>query len=150
VLPVAARQRRGEDKCLYVLSGRRQAGDAIEFLTDVWEFTPRTEAWRRCADAPRCVMAGAGCEWGASYIVVLSGDDGTRFHQTDELRDRHPGFPREVLAYDVAAGRWTWLGPSPQNQVTTTAVMWNGRIIVASGEVRPRVRTPKVWSIGPE
>lgn len=147
---VAARQRHSDDLCLYVISGRRQSGDAVEFLTDVWEFTPSTSIWRRCADAPHCVMAGAGSEWGSSQIVVLSGDDGSRFHQTDELRDRHPGFPREVLAYDVAADRWTSLGPSPQNQVTTTAVEWNGKIILASGEVRPRVRTPAVWSISPE
>ncbi len=30
----------------------------------------------------------------------------------------------------------------PQNQVTTIPVMWDGRIIIASGEIRPRVRSP--------
>ncbi len=41
------------------------------------------------------------------------------------------------------------LGATPQNQVTTIPVLWEDRIIIASGEVRPRVRTTAVWSVAP-
>lgn len=37
----------------------------------------------------------------------------------------------------------------PANHVTTIPVMWEGRIVIASGEIKPRVRSPKVWSIAP-
>jgi hypothetical protein len=81
--------------------------------------------------------------------LVLSGDDGSLFDRTDELKDDHPGFPKEALAYHTITDTWTSLGAIPANQVTTTAVRWNERIIIASGEVRPRVRTAAVWSVAP-
>jgi SSS family transporter len=146
---ITARQHNGYEECLYVLSGRAPAGKDIQFLTDMWEFTPQTSAWRRRADVPRCVMGGTGIGFGQSHLFVLGGDDGARFHQTDELQDRHPGFPRESLAYHTITDTWTSAGTSPQNQVTTIPVLWNGRMVVASGEVRPRVRTPSVWSVAP-
>jgi SSS family transporter len=142
-------QHNGYDDCLYVLSGRRQDGDQVRFLTDVWEFTPKTRQWRRRTDAPRCVMAGTGMGYGQSHIFVLGGADGSLFAQTDALKDDHPGFPKEALAYHTITDTWTSAGPLPQNQVTTVPVMWDGRMVIASGEIRPRVRTPSVWSAVP-
>ncbi len=178
-LCLAAAQRRGGAFKLYVISGRRQkqgvqglAGivllrDAYEFdpaRYDAAAFDPKTgryagqgrfaKPWRRCADAPYCVMAGAAAAIGRSRIIVLSGADGSHIRrmveQHIEMKDYpHPGFPRRVLAYDTEADRWTTLAASPANQVTTPAVWWSGRIILAGGEIRPRVRTRAVWAIRP-
>ncbi|MEP0343461.1 sodium:solute symporter, partial [Rhodopirellula bahusiensis] len=57
------------------------------------------------------------------------------------------GFPKKPFAYHTITDTWTETGTSPANQVTTTAVHWNDSIVVASGEIRPRVRTPSVYQI---
>ncbi len=146
---ITAAQHNGYEDCVYVMSGRRQEGEKIQFLTDVWEFTPRTGRWRQRAELPRPVLAGTAMGFGQSHIFVLGGDDGALFFKADELKDGHPGFPREALTYHTITDTWTSAGEMPQNQVTTIPVLWNGRAVIASGEVRPRVRTPKVWSVAP-
>ena len=93
------------------------------------------------------MTAGTGIGFGQHNIFVLGGDDGSLFTKTEELKDRHPGFRKEALVYDTVADSWASAGPTPQNQVTTIPVVWDDRIIIASGEVRPRVRTPAVWEI---
>ena len=148
-LNLTVHQHNGYNDCIYVMSGRRQNGDDVEFLKEVWEYTPKTAVWRSRADLPRSVMAGTGIGFGQSHIFVLGGDDGSLFFKADELRDNHPGFPKTALAYHTITNTWTNAGPIPQNHVTTVPVMWNDRIIIASGEVRPRVRTASIWSIGP-
>lgn len=138
-------------------------------LRDVYEFNPQhydpgafdvrnrmysgtdrfAQPWRRRADVPYCVMAGTGAAIGQSHIFVLSGADGTLMARADELKLEHPGFPKRVLAYHTITDTWIEAGPSPANQVTTPAALWNGRVILASGEIKPRVRTPAVWAIEP-
>jgi solute:Na+ symporter, SSS family len=142
-------QHNGYHDCVYVMSGRRQEGDGVQFLTDVWEFTPRTGGWRQRAELPRPAVAGTGIGYGQSHILVLGGDDGRLFFETDRLRDQHPGFPRTALAYHTITDSWASAGETPENLVTTTAVMWDGRIVIASGELRPRVRSASIWSVQP-
>ena len=138
-------------------------------LRDVYEFNPQhydsagfdatggdyrgtgqfAEPWRRRADVPQCVMAGPAAAIGQAHIFVLGGDTGRLASQADGLKLDHPGFPRTVFAYHTITDTWIDAGQSPANQVTTPAVQWNGSVIVASGEVKPRVRTPKVWAVTP-
>ena len=144
---ITAAQNNGAEESVYVMSGRRQVGGNVQFLRDVWEFSPTYETWRQRKELPRSVCAGTGVGYGDRSILVLSGDDGSLFDSTDELKDRHPGFVKEALSYDTIDDNWVFMGTTPQNQVTTIPVVWDGSIIVASGEVRPRVRTTSVWSI---
>lgn len=149
---LTVQQHDGFNDSVYVISGRRPAdldGDGMEFLKDVWQYTPATGIWRRRSDAPRCVMAGTAIPQGQSHLFVLGGDDGSLFSQSDQLRDDHPGFPKQALAYHTITDTWTSAGAMPLNQVTTTAVHWDGAIVIPSGEWRPRVRSPKVWRITP-
>jgi SSS family solute:Na+ symporter len=171
---IASAQHNGTTDCLYVISGRRMnAGEEgnpqVQFLTDVYEFTPavyepekynlqtdtytgKVNPWRKRTDIPRCVMAGTAISVGQSHIVVLGGDDGSLYHKVDELKDDHPGFPKEALIYHTITDTWTSAGSIPINHVTTTAVRWgtdpvSDPIIIPSGEIRPRVRSAKVWQI---
>ena len=146
---VTAAQHDGYRPALYVISGRREQGDQVEFLRDVWQFTPETGEWKRRRDAPRCVMAAPGIDFGQSHIFILGGADGSLFDRSDQLKDRHPGFPKEALAYHTITDTWAVAGPIPRNHVTTIAVKWGDDLIVPSGEVRPRVRSPKVWRVTP-
>ncbi|EMI52648.1 sodium:solute symporter family transporter [Rhodopirellula sallentina] len=142
-------QHNGYEECVYVISGRNESRGKLQLLTDVWEYRPSTAQWRQRSDAPRPVMGAAAIGIGQSHVLVLGGDDGTLFGKADELKDTHPGFPKEALRYHTITDTWTSAGAIPQNQVTTNAVMWEGRIVLPTGEVRPRVRTPAVWSISP-
>ncbi|EKK03941.1 Sodium/solute symporter, subgroup [Rhodopirellula baltica SH28] len=144
---VTAAQHDGYETCLYVFSGRRQTQSGVDFLTDNWAYRPSTNTWHQKADVPQSVTAGTATHIGQSHIVVLGGDDGSMFGQADQLKDDHPGFAKKTFAYHTITDTWTEAGTSPANHVTTTAVHWGNEIIVASGEVRPRVRSPAVYQI---
>ncbi|MCA9248188.1 MAG: sodium/solute symporter [Planctomycetales bacterium] len=171
---IVAVQHNGFEPCVYVIGGRNQlegvAGlDGLAPLADVFEFNPRAfdakqydaesgeyhgsgefaQPWRRMADAPRPIMAGGGAAVGQSHILVFSGADGSLFKQADALRDQHPGFPKNAWAFHTITNTWVDAGAMPANQVTTPVVPWGDEFIVASGEVRPRVRTNAVWRIRP-
>ena len=140
-------QHNGYERCLYVISGRVERDGSPEFLKDVWEFNPTTQAWRQRSDAPAAVMAGTAIDVGNNHVFVLGGADGSMFATADDLKDGHPGFPKKTYAYHTITDRWVYAGPSSANHVTTQAVKWNGTIVVPSGEVRPRVRSSAVWSV---
>tara|TARA_R110002073_G_scaffold7245_4_gene41347 strand:- start:189 stop:2837 length:2649 start_codon:yes stop_codon:yes gene_type:complete len=142
-------QHNGYHDCVYVISGRRQDGENVDFLKDVWEYTPVTQQWQQRNETPRCVMAGTGIGFGQSHIFVLGGADGSLFFKGDELKDNHPGFIKQSLAYHTITDTWVEAGAMPANHVTTIAVKWDDSIVIPSGEVRPRVRSPQVYRVTP-
>jgi len=142
-------QHNGYNDCVYVISGRRQTGEQMQFLRDVWEYSPVTNAWRQRSDVPRCVMAGTGIAIGQSHLFVLGGATEKRFFDGNELKDNHPGFIKQSLAYHTITDTWTNAGTMPQNLVTTTAVRWGDDVVIPGGELRPRVRSANVYRITP-
>jgi len=146
-----------------------------EVLTDAHSYNPETEQWRRLAaiapkgEEARCVMAGTGLASGANHILVFGGADGKLFLELERLdRDikeavdapqaaalekrqlqilnNHPGFLKDVLAYHTITDTWVKMGELPTtSQVTTIAVRWDNSIVIPTGEIRPGVRTPKIW-----
>lgn len=144
---LVATQHDGFHDSLYVIGGRREENGETEFLKDVWQYNPKSNQWRRRQDAPQVIMAGEAIGVGQSHVFVLGGADEANWGREDELKDDHPGFPKEAFAYHTITDAWTSLGSIPENVVTTHAVAWDGDIILASGEVRPRVRSPHIWQI---
>ncbi|RJP18909.1 MAG: sodium:solute symporter [Candidatus Omnitrophota bacterium] len=155
-------QHNGMSDCIYVISGRRSDGqDGIVPLTDVYEFTPPADVraagvfdqvessvfWRKRQEVPRCVMAGTAAGVGQSHIFVFGGADGSLFSRADELKEKHPGFPREMLAYHTITDTWIFTGTVPANQATTQIARWGDSLIIAGGEIKPRVRTPVIWRL---
>lgn len=67
--------------------------------------------------------------------------------------DAHPGFARDVLAFDTQREIWRTVGRSPVlPSVTTVAVKYREAILLPSGEVKPGIRTAdiiRVVSVGP-
>ena len=63
-----------------------------------------------------------------------------------EPKEKHPGFPRSILVFDVKTQTWSELGEVPFSLVTTNAVRWRDQIVIPGGEARPGVRSPQVWS----
>ncbi len=145
ILPVLAAQHDGMSDKVYLFSGR-DAGPGREtvLLKDVHRFDPAAGTWTKMSDSPRCLMAGMGAAIGAQHILLMGGDDGRYWGQ--DLRDDHPGFPDDMLfAYHTVTDTWVQRGELPKNHVTSVLVEWDGGWVIPSGEIRPAVRSPKVW-----
>jgi N-acetylneuraminate epimerase len=146
MLSVAAVQ----EGAFFLISGTSLSGDAEgkpvrRYLTDVYRYRPG-EGWKQVADIPRPAVAAPSPApvLEKAGILVLSGDDGTKLGF--QPLQRHPGFARDILVYQMMTDKWTRLGEVPTTQVTVPAVAWRGRYVIPNGEIRPGVRTPEVWS----
>jgi len=117
-----------------------------QYLRDAWSYRPG-HGWRPLADLPRAAVAAPSPAFATadSRLLVVSGDDG--LHVGFRPETAHPGFPRDVLAYDVAANAWQSLGPGPLSRATVPTTMWHGKLIIPNGEKRPGYRSPEVWSM---
>src|SRR5690606_11778553 len=93
------------EECLYAMGARREEAGKVVFLNDPWMHN-RMGKWRQGGEMPRAVAAAPAVAVGKHSIYLLGGDDGSRFDQTDELRDQHPGFSRQALVYITAEERW--------------------------------------------
>jgi N-acetylneuraminic acid mutarotase len=119
---------------------------ARRYLTTAYRYTPGI-GWQRMADLPRPVVAApTPAPTDALGFDLLGGDDGS---QVSVGPDQHRGFSRRHLRYDLAARTWIEAGRLTAPRVTVPLVNWNGSWIVPSGEVRPGVRSPEVWSFTP-
>ncbi|HRP54908.1 sodium/solute symporter [Agriterribacter sp.] len=160
------------DGKVYVLGGVElvtQPGDSVlkrNYLKDCWEYTPADQSWKRIADLPHPVAAAPGPAYnaGQSHIMLFGGDNGENAAKVSALKDDHPGFSSDILAYNTITDTWSVTGKIPINiredaavhphnstyaPVTTPLVIWNNNIVIAGGEVRPAVRTNKVLMATP-
>jgi len=149
ILPVVAAQ----DGAVYVISGAELLPDpggkpTRRFLTDAYRYRPG-EGWERIAEIPRPAVAAPAVAEGPSHIMVFGGDDGANFFRQAELKDRHPGFRHDILAYHTITGEWAEMGSMPFSHVTTPALWWRGQVIIPSGEDRPGHRSPQVYAGAP-
>lgn len=131
-----------------------------EYLKDCWKYKIGI-GWIRIADLPHAIAAAPSPAFnqGQNNLLLFGGDEGKDASRVAELKDHHPGFRDEVLAYNVITDSWSVKGKMPVNKkpdavvnphesiyapVTTPLVVWNGKVIIPGGEARPAVRTNKV------
>lgn len=118
---------------------------ARTYLNEAWSFSAR-DGWKRLADLPRPAVAAPSPapSPGASHLLVIGGDDGSRVgHQPPA---DHPGFARDILAYDTITNTWAAQAIIPDGlpaPVTASAVIQGKAVVLASGEIRPGIRTPR-------
>lgn len=135
----------------YLVGGTDLAPDAHDrpvrtYLRDTYRFTPG-HGWRRIADLPNPVVAAptpAPVVDGDTFLII-GGDDGSL--ADFEPKSKHPGFPKRVLAYDTEKNCWSVIGETPASRATLPAVKWSGFFVFPSGESRPGVRSPEVWTL---
>jgi N-acetylneuraminate epimerase len=145
ILPISA----GAGMEFFVFGGAaleaRDGKIVRRYLHDAWRYSA-AQGWRRLADLPKaCVAAPSPAPSRNGKIYLIGGDDGTR--AGFQPVEKHPGFPGSVLVYDIAADSWTEEGktPAPRATVPVTSI-WRGQFVIPSGEVRPGVRSPEVWT----
>jgi arylsulfatase A-like enzyme len=146
ILPVVVSQ----GGALFVVSGAELLPGADgkvsrRYLNDGWRYTPGADnhSWRRIAEVPQPVVAAPAIDDGSSRILVFGGDDGANAHRVFELKDNHPGFSRDILAYDTATDKWSKEGELPVSLVTTSAVKRQGAVVIPGGEDRPGHRSAR-------
>jgi N-acetylneuraminate epimerase len=150
ILAVAA----PHDGWFYLFSGAdlfpNAAGQADRrYLNDAWRYRPGA-GWHRLADLPHAIAAAPSPAMNAGRSqLVIAGGVWPEFLATLPKNAPHPGFPRELLAYDVAADTWSAVppsgfAPSAPPRVTAPLVGWRHHFVVPSGEVAPGIRTPSV------
>jgi N-acetylneuraminic acid mutarotase len=138
------------DGAFYLFSGTKlSAGEdgkpVREVLRDAYRYTP-AEGWKRLADLPRAAVAAPSPALAAGgKLLIVTGDDG--LNMTFQPVEKHPGFPRNALSYDTGADAWAVIDNVPISRATAPTVLWRDRVVIPNGEVRPRVRTPEVWSV---
>lgn len=136
------------------------------YLRDAWAWDGK-KGWRRLADLPWPLAAAPTPAFraGQSHLLLVGGDDGHLADSTPILKDAHPGFRNEILAYASITDRWSVMGQLPIQHladastnpassayapVTTPSVDWNGTLVIPGGEARPAVRTNRIWMAAPK
>ena len=170
---VVVAQNDGEEDCVYVIGGRNKTSEVTTFYSWVWKFKPSVQKWISEGDilseGKRLgLSAGTGIAVGGQYIILFGGDPGIYFNRTerlngaiekalgedkkrklwnekDEMLRNHPGFLNDVWSFDTRSKRWKKIGSlTDESPATTSTFMWNGIVVIPSGEIRPGVRTPKI------
>ncbi|MDA3925789.1 MAG: sodium/solute symporter, partial [Kiritimatiellae bacterium] len=146
--PLATAQSDGFGEHLYIFGGLGERiadnGDKEKvFFKDGWRYTPAKNEWKELASLPRPVRSSTCLPLGQSQILIFGGPDGTR--SVPDHPAEHPGFLGDILVYHTITDTWIKQGEIPVCPAVTSAVMWDGRIVIPSGEIRPGVRTPLVW-----
>jgi len=155
---------------IWMIGGRKSnAGDTSTIYKNVWMFDVNEQGWKAKAALPNPISAACGIT-AQQELLVFSGDEGQTFHQVEKLiaeigreqepekkaklnhskaviQAAHPGFSHKVLKYDIARDVWSVIpGAMPYGTVTTQAVWFGNEIIIAGGEVKAGIRTPKILS----
>ncbi len=167
-------QNNGEQDCFYLLKGRMKRKDGIsELLTDGQVYNPLKKTWTEIGQRSSkqaidfTASAATGIPIGAHHILFFGGAEGQVLNRLERLnqiiatvdsllllnlqeeRDsimrNHQGFSKDVWAFHTITETWTKIGQLPKgSQVTTTALNWDGDIIIPSGEISPCIRTPDI------
>ncbi len=135
------------------------------YLAEAWRYEPAADRWTRLADLPRPAVAAPSpaIALGWDMLAIPGGDTGELASEVARLKDDHPGFARDTLVYHPITDRWSSRDEHPVDRdarigpavtacaipVAATATPFDGRTIVASGELRPRTRTPRLAVLEP-
>ena len=159
---------------IYVVGGRTKTASGISDLHHTtFVFDIKKQKWESVAaisDGKNTTnfSAGAGLAVGNHSVLIVGGDNGAIFHQIEtylsqiaqakseeekaeliakknKLVTNHPGFYNGILLYNTLTDQWKKIDELPfLPHVTTPAVLWDKKIILSNGEIKPGIRTPDV------
>jgi len=145
ILPVAA----ALDGAFYVMGGAALepvAGKVKRvYLRDAWRYRPGS-GWERFADLPKPSVPCPSPAPAIGKRLYLLGDDDGALADFQPV-GKHPGFLKTRMSYDPARDGWQREGEVPASRATVPVAEWEGRFVIPSGEVRPGVRSPEVWTL---
>jgi N-acetylneuraminic acid mutarotase len=155
---------------VYIMGGRCKGADGIsKIYNQVFAWDIENNTWFEKAKLPETVSAATAVTSNDSSILFIGGDKIVVFHEVEmlaakiaatsdttikkeltvvknNLQKTHPGFSKDVLKYNSVSNTW---GPYAQLSftapVTTHAFINNNKIYLPAGEIKPGIRTPKIW-----
>ncbi|MFC0773425.1 hypothetical protein ACFEL9_10835 [Terrimonas sp. R1] len=164
-------QSNADHASIYLVGGRKKNTNGISDLYSlVFKFDILKCQWEEKRSLPYALSAGTGIAAGLNNILIFGGDKGETFHKTEDLiaainsekdetkkteliqqknklQSSHPGFSKEILMYNIESDEWTVVDCIPfDSPVTTSAVIWENKVIIPSGEIKAGVRTPQILS----
>lgn len=170
---VVVSQSDGNEMCIYVIGGRNKTSEVSTFFSSIWKYQPSKQKWTNEGDIISegnilRLSAGTGISAGSTQIILFGGDPGIFFNRTEHMNNaiekasgeeerqilwkekdamlsNHPGFSKDILAYNTLSKNWSKIDRiEVESPVTTSAFLWNGKLVIPSGEVRPGIRTPNI------
>jgi N-acetylneuraminic acid mutarotase len=150
------------------MGGRKKGADGIsEIYNQVFAWNIANNSWSKKAPLPDVVSAATAVAL-PDQILFIGGDKGVVFHEVEmlaskiattndlvvknnlteiknKLQQTHPGFSKDILAYNLTTNTWrSFAQLTVAAPVTTYAFIFNHKIILPAGEVKPGVRTPLI------
>ncbi|MCK5000465.1 MAG: hypothetical protein KAS23_13065 [Anaerohalosphaera sp.] len=143
---LAVTQKADGKEYMYLFGGEYATTDSHnqihrQYLRDVYRFDPTSNTWDKMSDLPKPLAASQAVSTGDSNIVLISGSSGIHVYKPVNQR---PLFLTDIIIYDTESDTYSHAGKMPLGVVTTQATIFDGSIVVPSGEIRPGIRTPLV------
>jgi len=137
---------------LWIVGGaelRRDADQSLvrTYLNDAWKLDP-LDGWSRLPVILRpSVAAPSPLPVWRQRLLLPGGDDGS---QVGGNPVTHRGFPPMTQQFLTAENRWLSGPDFPPAVVTSPTVTTPFGTVIASGEIRPGIRSPGVWLLREE
>ncbi|HBB00825.1 MAG: sodium:solute symporter [Bacteroidetes bacterium GWD2_45_23] len=157
-----------EEEALFSFGGRakRTAAEGTTFYASVYHFRSSLNRWTQRGDirhddgtSVSLAMATASAV-GGSHVLLYGGDTGHIFSQVekaitegntakrDNLWIHHTGFHNRILIYNTITDTWFEAGETVNPPVAVTSDVSDGKnVYIASGEIRPGVRSPLITQL---
>ncbi len=156
----------GEEELVLAGGRSRNGSDTSELYNKTWIYSVALKRWEQAGTLPYPVAAAQAVTLADESILLIGGDDGTRFTQVEkmlgaihqetdsilktdligkknELQRTHPGFRKEMLLLKAGESEWKLVGKLPFDPpVTTQLLRWQNQLVLPSGEIRAGVRSP--------
>ncbi|MCB0645864.1 MAG: hypothetical protein KDC49_04335 [Saprospiraceae bacterium] len=163
-----------QDQTIYLFGGRsKQTSGRSKLYQTSFAYDLENGVWHRLADISDGIQAtpftaGSAFAAGTEFVIMAGGDKGDVFSRIETLQSQiaetdnptdkklliaeknkllihHEGFSTDVFLYHIKTNHWSRLGNLPvASQLTGVANVWEGKLVLSSGEIRPGVRSPKV------
>jgi N-acetylneuraminate epimerase len=131
-----------DGKHFFLFSGTELINGSRVYLNDAYVYSINS-GWKKLPDLPHATVAAPSPAYFNKALYIFGGDTGK--DAKPEMRDKHPGFSKSILKYNISKNTWSQAGEMPDHPpVTTSLVVWKQKIILPGGEIRPAVRTPQV------
>lgn len=173
-LHTAAIQETQHSRKLFIIGGRnQQAGKKSQPLATVYSYDLARDFWQKEQNLQlngedHIVMGASAYASGSMHILVYGGSDEKIFNRLetialqlsenlsdsltqslirtrDSLLNKHPGFSKNILAYNTITKQWFQYAKL-KDPLPVTALSWktDDRVTILSGEQSPGIRTPEM------
>ena len=95
-------------------------------------FSKVSNSWRRLSDPPIALAAAPAIAYGPSTVLFFGGI-GNIDHKGGDLANSSSAVSSKIFAYETITDSWTYRGELTSPVALTTAVDWQGRIVIAGG-----------------